>query len=77
MANIYIGLYFLIYGIITTVFNGPITRFDVKVSRKLGFEPNVERDQFVLVAGGILSLLAAIVIFMEIWGIWAIIGGVD
>lgn len=78
MANIYSGLYFLIFGIIVIVFNGPISRFHVKVWYKLlGQEYSIESTQIVCVAGGIVSLLAAIVIFMEIWGVWAIIGGVD
>ncbi len=78
MANIYSGLYFLLYGIITIVFSGPISRLYVKVYYKsLGQEFNVEYAQFLCVAGGIVGILAAIVIFMEVWGIWAIIGGTN
>ena len=78
MANIYSGLFCLLYGIIVIVFNGPISRFHVKVWYKLlGQEYSIESTQIVCVAGGIISLFAASGIFMEIWGIWAIIGGMD
>ncbi len=78
MANIYFGLFCLIYGIIAILFSGPITRFQIKLQSMIfGDVYNFEFEQFICVVSGIIGILAAIVIFMEVWGIWAIIGGTN
>ena len=77
MVNIYVALYLLFFGIISIVFYIPIARFQLKVSNKLsGKEYGDDAFQVNVLFGGVLSILGAIAIFMELWGIWALIGGV-
>ncbi len=78
MANIYSALFFLLFGIILIVFRGPISRHYIKPQSKiLGNVYNFESEQFGCVVSGIIAILLAIVIFMEVWGVWDIIGGMN